>query len=326
MRLVSRDRPELAAEALKGLHRYEQADRASQPRQRPIIAQAGPASLRDCGGSGRPVVLVPSLINPPEILDLDREVSLADALVGDGRAVLLFDWGPAAERRDLNVADHVEQLLVPLLADLAGKASVVGYCLGGTMAIAAAQLVPVSSVATVAAPWYFSAYPESARKQLASLWSSAEATAAQLGALPMEVLQGAFWSLDPERTVAKFARLAALEPGSDEERRFLTLEDWANQGEPLPASAAQELIQGFFAADLPGSGLWQVAGKAMTDRLPCPALHVSAGRDLIVPAGSAPAGQRRELAAGHVGMVVGSARGQLHALLNDFLAACGEHR
>ena len=55
-----------------------------------------------------------------------------------------------------------------------------------------------------------------------------------LGALPMEVLQAAFWSLDPERTVRKFAEFGRLDPASAEARRFVELEEWANEGEPLP--------------------------------------------------------------------------------------------
>jgi polyhydroxyalkanoate synthase subunit PhaC len=89
VRLVSEQRPELAARALDGLVRYEQAPRPKIRPDRPPIATVGPAALRDCGGSGRAVVLVPSLINPPHVLDLDSDVSLAQAVAGDGRHALL---------------------------------------------------------------------------------------------------------------------------------------------------------------------------------------------------------------------------------------------
>jgi polyhydroxyalkanoate synthase len=92
----------------------------------------------------------------------------------------------------------------------------------------------VERVATLAAPWHFSGYPEDSRESLRRLWDSAKASAEPLGALPMEVLQSAFWSLDPQRTVSKFARFAELPSDSDNARRFITLEDWANEGEPLP--------------------------------------------------------------------------------------------
>ena len=173
----------------------------------PLVARVGPASLRDHGGSGPVAILVPSLINPPHILDLDPEVSLAAAIAGMNRHVLLLDWGEARERAGLTVSGHVEQLLLALLRELGEPPALVGYCLGGTMAIAAANLAPVERVVTLAAPWHFAAYPAAGRASLQSMWRHARAAAEALGALPMEVLQAAFWSLDPERTVTKFADL-----------------------------------------------------------------------------------------------------------------------
>jgi polyhydroxyalkanoate synthase len=187
------------------------------------------------------------------------------------------------------------------------------------MAIAAANLAPVERVVTLAAPWRFSAYPADSRANVQAMWRHSQSAAQSLGALPMEVLQAAFWSLDPERTVTKFAKFAALDPAGAEARRFVQLEDWANQGEPLPCPAAAELIEQFFGADRPGSGGWTVSGKAITDRLDVPALHFTAGRDRIAPAATAPAGDSVPIASGHVGMIVGRAREQLHAGLRRFL-------
>ena len=316
--MAERD-PELARAALDGLTAYEQAERPSPAAPRPEVARIGPARLRDHGGSGPAAILVPSLINPPHILDLDSEVSLAVAVAGMGRRVLLLDWGEARERGDLTVSGHIEQLLLPLLSQLGEPPALVGYCLGGTMAIAAANLTPVERVVTLAAPWRFSAYPADSRANVQSMWRHSQSAAQALGALPMEVLQAAFWSLDPERTVTKFARFAALEPAGAEARRFVQLEDWANQGEPLPCAAAAELIEQFFGADRPGSGGWTVSGKAITDRTGVPALHFTAGRDRIAPAVTAPAGDSVPIAAGHVGMIVGRAREQLHAGVRRFL-------
>jgi polyhydroxyalkanoate synthase len=320
VRMVSQDNPELAGKALDGLAKYEQAPRLLKRDPRPAVATAGAVTLRDYGGSGRPLVLVPSLINPPSILDLDDEVSLAEGLAEAGRRVLLLDWGKADHRRELSVAGHVEAILVPLIASLGEPASLLGYCLGGTMAIAAANLLPVERVVTLAAPWHFSGYPDEARNSLQRLWAASARAAEQLGALPMEVLQSAFWSLDPERTVAKFAKFAELNADSDEARRFVTLEDWANEGEPLPFPAARELLEDLFGSDLPGKGEWRVAGRAMTDRLDCPALHITAASDRITPAAAAPRGDSVQIPSGHVGMIVGSAHAKLREALARFLA------
>ena len=319
VRRIGNDDAELARAALAGLARYQSAERAPRREHRPVVAQRGPARFRDCGGSGPPAVLIPSLINPPHVLDLDEEVSLASAMSGMGRNVLLLDWGPANARSNLSVAAHVERLLIPLLEQLDEPAALVGYCLGGTMAIAAANLSPVERLVTLAAPWRFSAYPDESRVALARLWLTAGPAATSFGALPMEVLQSAFWALDPARTVAKFAEFGRMEPGSPAARRFIALEDWANEGEALPYPAARELIEDMFAADLPGSGGWHVSGHSATDRLAVPTLHCTAGRDRIAPAETVARGEEVRIGAGHVGMIVGSSRTQLHQALAGFL-------
>ncbi len=305
---------------LTGLRAYAKAGRQPPRPPKPAIAQVDGASLRDHGGGGPPLVLVPSLINPPDILDLDDEGSLTAALAaGSGRRVLLMDWGPAKDRSELSVAGHVEQLLLPMIETLGEPPALIGYCLGGTMAIAAANLVPVERLATIAAPWNFGAYPDASRGALSEMWREARPAAKALGALPMEVLQAAFWSLDPQRTVAKFAEFAKLDPSSRKAAGFVELEEWANEGEPLPFPAARELIEDLFGGNLTAAGQWQVRGRAVGDTLTVPALHLTAANDRIAPAATAPTGPRSEIAAGHVGMIIGSRRHELHQALARFL-------
>ncbi|URD61259.1 alpha/beta fold hydrolase [Sphingomonas sp. KRR8] len=304
--------PALAADALSGLRAYQRAPRAPTTIQRLAVAQVGAASLRDCGGSGAPIVLVPSLINPPHILDLDPDCSLADALAGSGR-ILLVDWG-AARDRPLSLTEHISELLLPLLRQIGQPAVLIGYCLGGTLALAAASTIATRGVATLAAPWRFTGYPDDAREAVARLRNDAWPGAQALGLMPMEVLQAAFWSLDPQRTVAKFASFGTLDPASPEARRFVALEDWANGGEALPLAAAAELVDDLFGADRSGSGTWF--------GLPgVPTLHFTAANDRIVPAATAAPGATVAVPSGHVGMIVGRrARDQLHRPLNDWLA------
>jgi polyhydroxyalkanoate synthase len=121
----------------------------------------------------------------------------------------------------------------------------------------------------------------------------------------MEVLQSAFWSLDPERTVAKFEAFADLE--GEEARIFVALEDWANDGPPIAVAAARELFEDFFGRDLPGTGAWMVAGRTIDPAaLDVPVLEIVSTTDRIVPEVSAAGvGERLALAQGHVGMIVG---------------------
>ena len=311
--------PKLAADALTGLRADETAPRRERPALKPEIARVRGACFRDHGGEGAPVLLVPSLINPPRILDLDEEVSLAAAIARMGRRALLLDWGRADQRSELSVAGHIEQLLLPLLRSIEQPVALIGYCLGGTMAIAAADIVKVERVVTLAAPWNFARYPDSSHRALQSMWRSSKAAAEALRALPMEVLQASFWALDPERTVRKFAEFGQLDPASAEARRFIELEEWANEGEPLPYPAAKELVEELFGDDRSGSGCWKVGGGVASDQLDMPTLHLTAERDLIAPPETVASGSVVAISSGHVGMIVGSARRRLHQELSRFL-------
>jgi polyhydroxyalkanoate synthase len=300
--------PELGRAALGGLRRYQAAPPPPPPSERSVVIQVAGACLRDCGGAGPTLILVPSLINPPTILDLDPGCSLAEALAARHR-VLLLDWGRADARKDLDLDDHVRRLLVPLVESV-GPSSLIGYCLGGTLALAAAaRCEQVSAVATLASPYRFDLYPSDARRSLGQVWRVSRQAAERLGFLPMEVLQSAFWQIDPGRLVAKFARFAAADPVSPEARRFVMLEDWANGGEPLPLPAARQLVEELFE------------GGASLSPLPsCPMLHVTAAADRIVPATTAAPGDHLSSPSGHVGMVVGrGAKERLHSPLLTWL-------
>ena len=268
---------------------------------------------------------MPSLINPPNVLDLPGDRSMLRWFAAQHFRVLLLDWGTdSAARRGMSVGGHVTDIIVPLMCGLGEPAHLVGYCLGGMMAVAATSIAPAASVATIAAPWRFGGYPDQARMMLAQLWQGAEPSVEALGVLPMEVLQSAFWSLDPARTIAKFQAFADMAPGSEQARAFVTLEDWANDGPPVAAAAARELFEDFIAADLPGRGEWRVGGRAVDPAaLPCPLVNIVSTHDRIVPHATAiPVGERIDLDQGHVGMIVGGhAKATLWQPLADWLSS-----
>ena len=296
------------AAALAGLKAYQEAQRIAAPSAVPVAAESGRARLLDYGGVGPATVFVPSLINPPTILDLADDNSLLRWLSENGIHPYLVDWGaPEPDEVALTVGGHVETLLIPLIDALDEPAHLVGYCLGGTMATAAACLRTPLSLVTMAAPWRFDGFPDDARNGLRELWEHAEPTAREIGALPMEVLQTGFWKLDPARTVSKFEMFGRLDPASAKARAFVALEDWANDGPPLTYGAGRELVVDLFLDNRPGRDTWQVGGKTIDPKaLPCPTLDIVSTSDRIVPeATAARSGEVMTLSQGHVGMVVG---------------------
>lgn len=281
----------------------------------------GSAVLRDYGGSGRPAVFVPSLINPPHVLDLTAERSLLRWMAARGVRPLLVDWqAPGAAEAALSIGGYVTERLRPLLDAVGEPLDLVGYCLGGTMALAAASHPRVRRVATIAAPWDFAGYPAARRQELLAYWQGAAPALPALGGMPMDMIQPAFWSLDPAGAVGKYERFAALDPASDEARLFVAVEDWANDGPALTIPAARECFEDFFGANRPIEGGWRVGGEIVGPPAK-PTLNVVSRTDRLVPAISVePFGETRLIAAGHVGMIVGSAaRAQLWQPLADWL-------
>jgi polyhydroxyalkanoate synthase len=264
---------------------------------------------------------VPSLINPPHILDLTPDVSLLRWMGAQGFHPYLLDWGtPTPADRDMDLTAHVERLLLPMLHALGEPAVLVGYCLGGTIALAAARAAGARALGLIAAPWHFAGFGTAAKGEIAALWEAAAPACDALGLVPMEVLQSGFWRLDPARTVAKFEALATATDAQT--ASFVALEDWANAGAPLTLAAGLQMFDRFFVADDPGAGRWSVAGAVVDPAaLTMPIVDFVSTRDRIVPAATSVAlGDRRDVAAGHVGMIVGSrARALLWQPLADWL-------
>lgn len=320
--------PERQATALAGLKAYQEAPRGRLRSSAPARYRKGRARLRDYGvrdDGKRPVIVVPSLINPPTILDLLPDVSLLRWLAGQGFHPYLLDWGtPDPSDRDMNITAHVDRLLLPLIAKFDEPPVLVGYCLGGTIALAAACVAPVAGLALIAAPWTFDGFGDAALTDMAGLWAAAKPACEAMGLVPMEVLQSGFWRLDPARTIAKYEAFAATEPGSPAAALFVAMEDWANAGAPLPYAAGRQLFEDFVGGNSTGTGGWQVAGRTVDpNALTCPAIDFVSLSDRIVPAATAAdLPDRRDLGAGHVGMIVGrGARGQLWEPLAHWIAA-----
>jgi len=270
---------------------------------------------------------MPSLINSPDVLDISPDNSLLRYLAARGHDIYQIDWGsPGLTDAQQDIGGYATELLLPLISRLSRPPILVGYCLGGTIAIAAASLIPCTALATIAAPWFFRAYPESFRNGTHQAWMQAEPVCRNLGVMPMEVLQAGFWSLDPRRTIAKYADLADMADDNPRLASFLLLEDWVNEGAPMTLAAGHDLIEHFYGADKPGNGQWIVQGRTIDPAaLPFPTLAVSSTTDRIVPdAARPPATQTIRLDLGHVGMIVGrSARQKLWEPLSAWLSAQG---
>src|SRR3984885_15188978 len=153
---------------LKGIEPYRR-----HVEDTPLLWQEGTTKLFDYAPSGGdPVLVVPSLINRGYILDLAPGNSLLRFLAGQGLRPFLVDWdAPAEVERAYGLSDYIT-LRLEKAAEAASQASggksisVLGYCMGGLLALALADRRPdlVNSLALLATPWKFHAErPDQAR-------------------------------------------------------------------------------------------------------------------------------------------------------------------
>lgn len=272
--------------------------------------------------SGRPVLVVPSLINRAYILDLTEQRSFLRDLAARGFRPYLVDWGqPGAVERgfmlDEYIAGRLGAALDTVLHDAGAKPALVGYCMGGTMSVALAQRRQddLSGLALLAAPWDFQADPTPVTAALPGMLPGLMATVGALGELPTDLIQALFFGLDPYLGYHKFRAFAALDPDSDKARAFVALEDWLNDGVALAGPVARACLEGWYINNDPALGNWRVAGEAVDPALlRLPALAVVPAGDRIVPPASAlalaealPKATTLRPALGHIGMMAGGA-------------------
>lgn len=310
----------------------------------PAIWEAGPARLLDYGatsregGDGRPVLVIPSLVNRSYILDLEKEHSFLRFLVSRGLRPLLIDWGtpgPAELNRSLSdyiSGDMAAALDVTVEIAQGAPVPVIGYCMGGTLAAALAVLNPekISAMVLLAAPWDFHVGTDGPPIAVTAGRAGLEQVIAAQGCLSVEALQSMFFSLDPLQGWTKFRAFAEIAPDSPAANSFVALEDWLNDGVPLAADVARECLFDWYGDNSPARGTWEISDTPIDPaQIACPTLGIIPAQDRIVPPASAqalidaiPGAESLSPNAGHIGMVVGGrAETQLWKPLTEWLTA-----
>lgn len=268
---------------------------------------------------GLTVVLVPSMVNRGYILDLGEGYSLVEFLRNAGHRVMLVDWGDPASHPDapLSLNDIIQHRLEPLLQAAAqsaqGPVAVVGYCMGGLLAVAAAVRLGknvVSKLAVAAMPWDFSHTTSHAHLQTTAQWLRPLLQAAPT--LAPDPMAQYFWSLDPWGPIRRIMAYGReVNPARLE--HLTRLEDWLADGLALDSPIAEEMLLGWYAANTAFKGEWAVGGTPILPQNLQMPLHITLTQtDILVPlAASLPfVGQTKGATVhmaqtGHVSLVAG---------------------
>lgn len=316
----------LVSHMMAGIEKYQSHSYQRSMSQPATFWSHGAAQLLDYGtdvAAGSPIAfIVPSLINRGYILDLKPGRSFVDGLAKAGIHPFLLDWGtPGEQERAYNLDDYFQKILIPALDFVAKTNSkspihLLGYCMGGTLAVAQAgiQQSKLSSLIALASPWNFHEGLTSAAHFMISQKEAWDSVLSAFGEMPVDLLQTFFASLDPNLCLNKFRMFNNLAMDSAKAEEFVALEDWLNDGVPLVEHVAAECFSGWYGDNTPYLGNWEIGGNAVRPQsITLPSLIVVPTSDRIVPPGSA-LGLAEQLPnatvinppSGHIGMIAGS--------------------
>jgi polyhydroxyalkanoate synthase len=306
---------------LQGIQAYLTSDYERPAKEYDVLWQQGSARLFDLAPEATDavaVLCVPSLINRSTILDLYPEVSFVEYLKRQGFRPLILDWGsPNKDECEFAMADYIQFYALDALHALRlahdGPIALVGYCMGGIFATAMAQLAAreVDALVLLATPWDFS----SSDAPVILLNPATQAMLRQwiMTQYPVQpiVTQTIFHLIDPWRVQEKFSRFPTLSEA--ERQHFLAVEQWVNDGVPLPNKVAEECFVDWPQGNILARHQWKVGRRWIeAEQVNCPALAIIPTKDAIVPSGCAlpltKLIRRCEVLmpeCGHVSMIVG---------------------
>ncbi|HSD86476.1 MAG TPA: alpha/beta fold hydrolase, partial [Kofleriaceae bacterium] len=242
-----------------------------------------------------PILLVPSLINRWYVLDLGPGRSLIEWLVAQGHDVFCIDWGtPGAEDRYLTWDDIAGRYVgravrIASRYGRSGQAHVLGYCLGGTLAVSYVAAFPeyVASLLALAAPIDFEHAGIMAQWTRTPTFDVAALLEA-FGNVPWPLMQASFNLLRPTLRMAK--TVALLDRAWDDEflEGFLATEHWGHDNVSFPGACYARYIEELYRRNKLMLGGFTVAGRpAELSSIKCPTLALAFADDNIVPLASA---------------------------------------
>lgn len=271
-----------------------------------------------------PLLFVPNLgLSRPYIFDLQPGGSFIEYMTGQGFDFYLLDWGQfGPEDRNLTIENCLTRILPRMVRTVldtsgTGHLSMLGYCMGGTLAASYLGLEPRPEVTTfvnMAGPIDFS------RAGLFGLWLdrryfNVDRVVETFGELPVEMVKAGLKLLKPTMELTSRLSLWWNLWSTDYIDGFKALNHWANDYAPMPGEFFREWVKAFYQENRLIRGELRYAGQAVRlDTIRCPVLAISANDDHIVPADCVQAlvgavGSKDkaslELPGGHISLIAG---------------------
>jgi polyhydroxyalkanoate synthase len=241
-----------------------------------------------------PLLIMFSLINRSYILDLKPGKSIVEKMVQAGFDVYLIDWGvPGPADQFLTLDDYINRYTYRMVQHIcdthAGldRVSLMGYCMGGTMAAMYAALHPqtVQNLLLMAAPFDFSR-----QDGLLNLWAdkqyfNVDKLVNAMGNIPPWFLQSAFTLMKPmQNMVDKYVTFFEKMEDKAFVDDFLTMEYWLNDNIPLSGQVYRQFVEDCFHQNrLIQNQMCLGEHPINLKAINCPVLSIIADQDHLVP-------------------------------------------
>jgi polyhydroxyalkanoate synthase len=263
-----------------------------QPTASDVVWRQATASLRryrsDRVRFREPVVLFVGLVSRSYILDLHREKSVIKYLRDAGLDVYLLDWGMPGPGESGNTLETYVQRYLPralraaLEKSRASSCSLVGYCMGGNLALLglASQPLPVTSLVAMATPVDFKAMPAALRGSSLDPDELVDAT----GNVPPQYLSAFFRVRKHASDRPNLARLWENLCDDEYVEAHQAMARWAREHVPFPGAAFRQVSDQWLRGNAFVAGGLRLAGEAVDLRtVACPTLSIFAAHDELVP-------------------------------------------
>lgn len=279
---------------VKGIESYKKENVIPQKREQKVIWQEGSTKLLAFNTSKEnapAVICVPSLINRSYILDLSEKRSLIKYLQHNQIHGYLIDWGePDATEYGFGISHYIGRInkIIEIIRQKAQKqVSMMGYCMGGVLALAAAQQKQkdINKLVLMATPWDFHVKEFARIKISTELIAPVKNILDTVDIIPGEVIQSIFYYLFPSMIEDKFNYMLHNTNDEKKKEQFFELELWLNDNISMVKNVGKTCFVDWVHKNQLQTLQWKINSNQTINptKLNFPTLCVIPKNDKIVP-------------------------------------------
>lgn len=285
-----------------------------------------------------PLFFIYSLFNKPFILDLNPGSSIIEGLTKQGYDVYLLDWGtPGYEDKDISLDDYITDYLQKgvrraLRHSGAEEITIIGYCLGGTIASIYASIAeePIRNliIATVPIDFSVQAAPDKWVEGIRNGDFNIDRLFEVYGNLPPAFVNAMFRSISAPVYFTPYVSLLARANDEKFVERWRRLDKWTKEHVPFTGAAFKQLSNDLGRHNKLVKGELMVRGKKINlANIKANLLVVSSKYDHLIPEAqslpivdlvSSDDKTYKVVEAGHVSLAIS---GKFPAVLDEWLTS-----